>query len=353
MDFRKYKQLVARFLATLACLVPLGLNAGPGGEPFKVFMVIHRTGAEADVGFKEYLESSGLDVEFVIRNADNSQPGSKERTQNIVEEIRRTQPDLVYTQSTKVTSRIVGRLGEIDPDAHIVDIPVVFAMVSRPINSKLVPPPASESSSLLSGRNLTGAIHVVPRRVQLNAMFAYMAGRQMNKLAVVYDPSSDAQRDMYTELSALTQEAGISLVASTPLNDLGERDPERIVPMIAEVAAEHPDMLYIPPVTFFAPHSELLTSEALKHGLPTFCAIEVQLNAKGMIGLVAPFYQVGALAGYKAEQILRGTKKPSEIPIETLSRFTFIVNLPIARQLNLFPPMEILRYAKIINGPSI
>jgi putative ABC transport system substrate-binding protein len=311
------------------------------GRTFKIFMVIHRTGAYADTGFRDYLEDSGLKVNFTVRNIENDAAGLPA----IIAEIKRIRPDLIYAQSTLVTRGLVGTFDDADPARYITDIPVVFAMVSGPVESGLAPAPNSASEPIVSGRNLTGAIHVVPRQVQLRAMLDYMP---VKKLAVVYDPSQQTQREMYAELMALTKEAGIVLVAGTPLNAKGEPDPSFIAPMIAGVAAAKPDLLYIPPVNFFARYSEVLTGEALRHGLPTFCAIEVQLQAKGMMGLVAPLYQVGQLAGDKAEQILRGKKKAGEIPMETLSRFSFKINMPVARQLGLYPPMKILRYAQII-----
>jgi len=321
-------------------LLGAGAAVAAVSSPLTVFMVIHRAGAEADEGFRDYLAASGLPVEFIVRNVQND----SSRVPAVVAEIKRIQPDLIYTQSTMVTTGVAGTGPAPDPNRYVTDIPLVFAMVSRPLNAGLAPPPPPDTA-LTSGRNLTGAIHVVPRQVQLNAMQAYLP---VDKLAVVYDPSQRSQREMFRELQTLTRQAGIELIAGHPLDAQDRPDPARIEPMIADLAAQKPDLLYIPPVNFFAPHSERLTGAALQHRLPTFCAIEVQLQAGGMMGLVAPFYQVGRLAGSKAEQILRGQAEPGTIPIETLSRFAFIVNLPVARELNLYPPMALLRYAQII-----
>ncbi|WP_439813784.1 ABC transporter substrate binding protein [Zavarzinia sp. CC-PAN008] len=327
--------------ATWAQAPGAGQGADPAQRPFRIFMVLHRTGAVADVGFRDQLESSGLPLDFIVRNIENDAT----RMPAIVEEIRATKPDLIYAQSTSVTTGIVGRLGEEDPARFITDIPVVFSMVADPVGSRLIPAQA-EGETLRSGRNFTGAIHVVSLDVQLNAMRAYLP---LKRLAVVYNPTERTQRDMMNKLIALTAEAGIELFASTPLDEEGEPSVERIPRMIAELAALKPDLLYIPPVNFFGNLSEELTAETLKHDLPTFCAIEAQIRADGMTGLVAPLYNVGQLAGYKAEQILRGEHKSGEIPIETLSRFSFVVNMRVARRLELYPPMNILRYAQIVD----
>lgn len=320
----------SRMLAVLVLLA----GASASAAPYRVFMVLHRSGAEADQGFKDYLHSAGLEVEFTVRNIE----GDGSRLPSIVQEIRARRPDLVYAQSTLVTEALVGPLGAVDRAQHITDIPVVFAMVSDPVSAGLV----TELEG--SGRNLTGAIHVASLPVQLKAMQSFMP---LKRLGVAYNPSELSQRLMFDRLSQLTAQAGIELVAVHPLGRDGKPDAERLPGMMRELAARRPDLVYLPPVNFFAPHSQLLTSEALRLGLPTFCAIEVQLEAGGMMGLVAPFYNVGSLAGFKAAQILRDRRPASEIPIETLSRFSFEVNMPAAHALGVYPPMHILRYARM------
>ena len=82
--------------------------------------------------------------------------------------------------------------------------------------------------------------------------------------------------------------------------------------------------------------------------LPTFCGVETLIRQHCMTGLVSPLYAVGQFAAFKAEQILTGGKDPGEIPIETLSRFSFVVNMETAHKLKVYPPMEILRFAQFI-----
>jgi len=311
---------------------------------FKVFMVLHRAGALADVGFKDYLESSNLDIEFVVRNI----AGDGSKLPAIVEEIRAAKPDLIYAQATIVAEGILGEYDDPDPSRFVRDIPVVFSMVSTPVRSKLVTPPKKrdDEGPLISGSNVTGVVHVVSEEVQLNAMFAFM---DIKKLGMVADLSEQTQRDRVARFKAFAEKRGIELVVESPLDQSGKPQETLIEPMIARIAEAKPDLLYIPQVNFFGRHSDLLTQTAVKYKLPTFCAIEVQIRSHGLTGLVAPFYNVGQLAGYKAEQILRGQKKAGEVPIETLSRFSFIVNMRTARELNFYPPMKILRYAQIIN----
>ena len=66
------------------------------------------------------------------------------------------------------------------------------------------------------------------------------------------------------------------------------------------------------------------------------------------MGLVSNYANAGAFAGYKAEQILRGKEVVSNIPIETLRRFTLVVNMTTAVQLGVYPPLELIKIAELL-----
>ena len=51
--------------------------------------------------------------------------------------------------------------------------------------------------------------------------------------------------------------------------------------------------------------------------------------------------------GYKAEQILVNKKRARDVPIETLSRYSFIVRMDVARQLDMLPPVALFNYATV------
>ncbi len=333
-----------RRLAQGCAMLPLALAAGAmplahaaGRGRFRVFVVIHRQGSLADEGFMEHLKNAGLDIEFIVRNID----GDVTLLPGIVDEIKQRKPDLIYTQSTQVTVGIAGAVNETDAARFVRDIPIVFSMVADPVKAQLVRRLEQPE------RNLTGAIHVVSLPVQLKAMQAYLP---IKRLGILFTPNEKTQRDVHEQLRKLARPAGIEVVSAHPLGADGLPDVKQLAPMLDRMAALKPDLVYIPPVNFFGPHSDYLMQEALARKLPTFCAIEVQVKSGGLMGLVAPFYNVGALAGYKAEQILLGKMAVQKTPIEVLSRFSYMVNMPTARALGLYPPMQILRFAQIIGA---
>ena len=330
------------FRALILALAALTATASVAqAEPFSIYMIVHRAGSGADDGFRDYLKANGVDAEFIFRDMEND----RSRLPGYVEEIKALKPDLVYTQTTSVTRAVVGRLEEADPAKHVLDIPVVFSMVSFPGRSKLVPTDPDPDAPMLSKRNLTGARHVVSNLVRLNAMRTYMP---FDKLGMLYDKSSGAQRRSEAAMRALVEKEGIEFVSDSPTEPKVERDPAEIEPTLRRLKEAGVDFLYIPPSNFFGAHAELVTSAATGLGLPTFCGVETLIRKHCMTGLVSPLYAVGQFAAFKAEQILTGGRDPGEIPIETLSRFSFVVNMETAHKLKVYPPMEILRFAQFI-----
>lgn len=62
-----------------------------------------------------------------------------------------------------------------------------------------------------------------------------------------------------------------------------------------------------------------------------------------MIGFAV--FMTGLFAGFKAEQILLKRMRARDIPIETLTRYSFIVRMEVAKQLDLLPPVAPFNYA--------
>ena len=311
-------------------------------EPFDIYMIIHRAGSGADTGFRDYLKANGVDANFLLRDMEND----RSRLPGYVQEIKELKPDLVYTQTTSITRAVIGRMEEADPEKNVLDIPIVFAMVSYPDRAKLVPPLPAPDAPMLSKRNLTGVRHVVSDRVRLNAMLRYLPS--VKKLGMLYDKSSNAQRNAEKTVRALAEEFGLELISDSPTEPDVKRDPAQIEPTLRRLKDAGVDLLYIPPSNFFGAHAKLVTGLATDLGLPTFCGVETLVYQHCITGLVSPLYAVGRFAGFKAEQILIGGADPGEIPIETLSRFSFVVNMESAHKLKVYPPMEILRFAQFI-----
>jgi len=304
-------------------------------KKFKIFQITYRGETDVERGFRDYLQQRGIDVEIISRSAELD----PSRVPSILEELRAAKPDLVYTWGTPVTLATYGKAEDPDPAKYITDIPGVFTMVSTPVKAGVVPSRAS------SGRNITGTSHVVPAEPQLRAMEAY---RPFQRLGVLYTPTEQNSNAIVADLRSMQEAMNFKLLERTfEIGADGKPSAATAPELVAELAEEGAEWLYYLPDTFLSQNIEQVAPAATAHALPGFSAVEL-LQRSALISLVSRYYSLGQLTAYKAEQILVEGVAPDAIPIETLERFALIINMPLAREMKLYPPLGMLSYANVL-----
>jgi putative ABC transport system substrate-binding protein len=310
--------------------------AGPARPP-RIYMILFRGETAVEKGFRDYFAVNGMPVELIVRDVALDVG----KVPQLIAEARALKADLIYTWGTPVTLAVAGKEGAVDPARHVTDIPVVFTMVASPQGSGLVKSLAS------SGRNLTGACHVVPPAQQLSAIRAY---RRFERLAIIYNPAEPNSVQNVKDLRAVAASERFQLLERpVPLDAKGQPLAAALPAMVAELAQQQAQLLYIGPDSFLAANRKALTAAALAARLPAFSATEIALReGQALFGLVSGYESVGRLTAHKAQQILRQHVAPAAIPIETLARFSYLVNMPVAAELGLYPPLKVLNYAELL-----
>jgi putative ABC transport system substrate-binding protein len=328
---------VKKFVALLLLLL-LGLpHLAAADGPFRIFMILYRGETDVERGFRDYLRDHHIAAEISVRNIDHDM----KRLPGLIAEAKQVHPDLVYTWGTGVTVGVVGEYDRVSAKDNITDIPVLFTMVASPEGARIM------RNRQSSERNVTGVSHIVPLDSQIKAIRAY---RPLMRLAVIYNTTEANSVVNVRELRQLSKTMNFDLIEQPiPLNAAGAPRADTLPDLVAKVAEREPQFLYIGPDTFVGDNRDVITNEGIKHRLPTFSATELEVRtSNAMFGLVTTYYNLGRLAGYKAEEILVDKKAPRDIPIETLQRFSYLVKMPVARALGLYPPMSLLQYAEII-----
>ncbi|MES2103387.1 MAG: ABC transporter substrate-binding protein [Pseudomonadota bacterium] len=333
--------LASAILPTVVTAAASGVSTATArnktARPYRIFMILYRGETEVEKGFRAYLESRAIPVELVIR--DVGQDIGK--VPGLIAEARALRADLVYTWGTPVTLAVAGKRRDVDTTKNITEIPLVFTMVASPETSGLV------ESRTSSGRNITGASHVVPLGQQLGAIRAY---RPLKSLAVIYNPAEPNSRLNVEELrAASTRERFPLFEQAVPLDDKGQAVVAALPQLIEGIAKRGPQLLYLGPDSFIGANCKLITETALQFHLPCFSATEIALrNGKALFGLVSRYEAVGRLTARMAEQILVKKMRPQDIPIETLARFSYLVNMSVAASLDAYPPLKVINYAEMI-----
>jgi len=319
---------------TLLAGSPALLHAG---QRRRIAMILFRGWEDACEGFRAYLDSRGLDAELIVRDVDRD----RSRIPGIVAEVKEMRPDLVYVWGTTTAVETLGPWDAPDRDRFITDIPAVFNIVTEPVGNGII------RSLAEPGRNATGTLYIVPVDIQLRAMASYLPFR---KIGLVYNPQ---ERNSLLTIAGLEEQApvmGFELMAlPATLDGAGRPSGDSIPGLLEQIARWGADWLYIPPDSFLQANRAVLTDTALALGLPSFTSTEPYIRTAGaLFGLVCRYYTIGQFTAAKAERILRDGVPPAAIPVETLNRFSLLVNMDAARRLDRFPPMNILRIAEVV-----
>jgi putative ABC transport system substrate-binding protein len=331
-----------RFLAQAA---GLGLIAAGGAtralaqaaRPFRIYAVTWRGKTRVEQGFADHLGERGIATDITWRDAGQNLA----RVAEFVREIRASQPDLVYAWGTPPTLGIAGPYDGVDPARHVTGIPILFTVVASPVGAKVVPALSGH------GRDLTGVYHVTTLAAQLAAMRAY---RKFTKLGVLYNGAERNSVATAEELRRLAAAERFVLIEERfAAGADGKPVADGIEEKVASLGRAGAQWLYLGPDSFLFSQVGRVAAAALARRLPTFSATEAALGtpAPVLAGLVSSYYTIGQFAALKAEQILVRRTRPRDIPIETLTRYSFVVRMEVAKELGFLPPVALFNHAII------
>ena len=233
------------------------------GAPFRIFAITFRGMTEVEKGFQEHFENRKIPVEIIWRDMNRDSA----RLPGLIQEIRATRPDLVYTWGTSVTLGVVGAFDAADPARHIVNTPVVFTLVAAPVHARIVPELKS------SRRNVTGVSHVAPTETQMLAMASY---RPFQTLGVLYTSTEQNSVVIIDEIRKIGREKGFNVVERMFRLDAARKPTgEGAADIIREIKEAKAQWLYLPPDSFLGTQAhDVIIPAAMEQGLPTFASTE-------------------------------------------------------------------------------
>lgn len=325
-------------LAAMCAVLAVPAAVARAADDPRIAMVLWRGETQVEQGFREALAEYGLSARIEVYDLDRDLA----RLPEVMAQLRRQPPDLIYTWGTGVTLGVVGRWDAAEPQRYLRTVPTVFTMVAAPYETGVLPPDPSTPRG-----NLTGVSHIAPLAAQINAIRSYLP---LQRLGIVFNPG---EANSASNVAALRRQADMQdfdlLEAPIPMGADGQPSAEALPALVADLVARGAQVLYIGPDSFVGAHRDTLTGAGIAHGVPTFTATELEIrDGEAMFGLVSRYEQVGRLAALKARAILVEGKPASAVPVETLARFAYLIRLPVAIRLGRYPPLLLLRYAEVI-----
>jgi putative ABC transport system substrate-binding protein len=339
---RSYRSVI-RSVAVVAVLA-LGATAAvaqPSDDAQTIVMVTFRGCEEACEGFQEYVEQSEMNAEVIVLDIARN----KELIPATRDEVRRLSPDLLVTWGTSVTLGMIGTVDDTDPEL-VSNIPTVFMIVADPVGADIV------VSRENPGRPyVTGTINRVPEEIQMRVLAEY---RPFDRIGVIYNDDELNSVLKAEEIGRVGLEQGFDVVNRVLKNGAdGLPLVEDVAVAVAELAASDIDFLYLGSSSFLLANADSLTAAALDNGVGLATAYEAMVRDAGaLIALANGYYNVGQLAARQAERILVEGETAGDLEVVGLDRFTVLINIDTAAELDLYPPMLLLRYAEIIGGPG-
>lgn len=327
-------------LLAVAAVLTAWLAGSAVAAQYKVMIVTWRGCEEACQGFQDYLTERGIDAEIILRDAGQA----KELLPGFLAEARAESVDLILTWGTSVTLGIAGTLADLGNPAFNHEIPGVFIIVADPIGAGIV-----ESLERTGRANVTGTYNRVPEAVNIGTIRTYLP--TFKRLGLLYNSDEENSVLKRDEVAALTEPMGFELVArEISLGKDGEPQIDDIEREMAELKAAGVDFLYLGSSSFLRKNRDRVTAAAVEHGIPVLSPYEELVReSQALISIAARYYDVGRLAGEQAEKILLGGISAGDLPVAQMTDFAVVINMDVARKLQLFPPIDLLQVAETVN----
>ena len=185
-------------------------------------------------------------------------------------------------------------------------------------------------------------------------MKAIRAYRDFKRIGLIYNTNEQNSVLNAHTMRSVAKKMQFDLVeAALDLNESGKPTLESIPRKIGELIEKNVDFIYVGSSSFLMANRDQFTSTALEMGMPVAAAYEAMAaKSNALLAVARRYYNVGKLAGYQAEQILIEKIAPGDIPIRSLSRFSYVINMRTAKRLKLFPSLSVLRYAEVIEDTA-
>lgn len=319
------KRTPLTLLGATALAAALGLSAcsgdgdgGSGAESYQIGItqiVEHPSLDAAREGFKQAFADAGLEVTYDEQNAQ----GDQATATSIATTFAGDDLDLILAIATPTAQATA---------QAITDVPIMITAVTDPVEAGLV------ESWEAPGANISGTSDINPVDEQLSLLGDLAPDAQ--SVGIVYsagEVNSQIQVDLAREAA---DELGLEIQEATVTNSSE-----------VQQAAESLDVdaYYVPTDNTVVSGLEALLQVAESRSLPVIAAdgASVERGALGTYGL--DYERLGYQTGEMAVQVLTEDADPAEMPIETLSELSLILNSGAAERIGLELPAELVETA--------
>jgi putative ABC transport system substrate-binding protein len=236
--------------------------------------------------------------------------------------------ELVRRQATVIVANSPGNLAA---KAATTTIPIVFTTANDPVQSGLV------ASLARPGGNVTGATQFGVEVVAKQLEFAHEIVPTATVIATLVNPNYPYAEPVLGNLQAAARILGVQLHV---LRAGAEHDFDAAFATLVQLRAGALVLGTYDP--FFSSRSEQLAALTLRHAVPAIGVSDrLFVAAGGLMSYGGSPSEMYRIAGVYTGRILKG-EKPSDLPVQQVTKVELILNLKTAKALGLTFPLTLL-----------
>jgi putative ABC transport system substrate-binding protein len=320
-------------LGGAAAAWPLTARAQQAGGVRRIGVLMNGAATEARrqsdlAAFVEGLRKLGWTEGQNLRIDVRWNAGNAELAQTYAAQLIGLMPDVILASSTSNLTAIRQATST---------VPVVFLTVTDPVAQGFV------AGMTKPGGNITGftvgEFSVGGKWLGLLKEIAPALAR----VAVMFSPETSPQSKFFVPaIDAAAAALGVQMVA-VPVRATAD-----IEPALATFARQPNGGLILPTDTFTSLRGQVIADLALRHRLPTIEANSAESAKLGMlmyygaaeVNLIDQWRQAASYV----DRIFKGTK-PGDLPIQSVVKYTLVINLNTAKALGLTVPLPLIGLA--------
>ncbi|WP_102262304.1 ABC transporter substrate-binding protein [Mesobacillus jeotgali] len=313
---KKSVKAISLVLASALLLAGCGGNEASNGSSDKKQYKIgltqfaeHPSLDAATEGFKKALEDKGFkegdNVKYDFQNAQADMNNTASIANNFVGD----KVDLIFANATPSAVAALNATK---------DIPIIFTSVTDPIGAGLV------EAFDKPGDNITGTTdnHPDATKKTIDFMTNEIGAK---KIGVIYNAGEQNSEVQLKEVKKLAEANGAKVVEAS-ISTSAE------VKQAAESLVGRVDAIYVPTDNTVVSALESVISVANGKKIPLFVG-ELDSMKRGAVAASGfNYYDIGYQSGLMAAEILSGSKKASEIPVELPKSLTLTINKKAAEE---------------------
>lgn len=214
------------------------------------------------------------------------------------------------------------------------EIPVVFSAVTDPVKTGLV------DSLESTGKNITGTSDALQIGKILD--FALLLTPDIKKLGYIYNPGEPNSVAMLDEVKDYASKNSIEVVEAAVTTSSE-------VQQASQVLLTKVDAVFTPNDNTVATAMQVLSNAAIEAKKPVYVGADSMVKDGGFATIGIDYSDLGKETAIMADQILKGEKKASEIPVKVFNEELFMyINKKTAESIGVTIPEDISSNEKTI-----